>query len=437
LTFLRHQLDCVSVDYEALEELLNLETILGDKTTIREIKRLSYGTKIHLKKDAVTLEKFWNPKPLGHSEEDSFVERNNELLFESLESTRGHSRPKIVLMSAGHDSRRIGGAAKAIGLQVRFATQTTIGLGTDKNSIIAKMISDCLGVPLILEGLPSVERYYSDTLLRGYWLGYESFFHEWIIPLLRVLPRNSLLFDGIIGDIGTNAHWARLFPEQYDTDDIDKIARSICDKWMISPLSSKIGSPSLFERVREQIMSFPDCESRVDYFHLFNRSRRNISCLAQLYNLHGHTVCYPYIFHPLFIHTFSLSPLIRRKKYYQQICMARVNRELSEIPSTRDRLDSRYYFDCQAVKRDRALFFAGKTKFNRQTMELFPNFSVQMRIFRIAALLRSYKLVDRFGWSMFPISNINRYFEWMEDRAEPEFPVLQDTLRNVSSNSAD
>ena len=129
LTLLKYRIKNPSPDYEAWDEMLNLNTVLGDKTTIKEIKRLNYGTRIQISNGIISFVEYWKPAIPEMADKDNFVKHNNELLFEALEFTRKVQNPKIVLLSGGEDGRRIGVSASKIGLPISFATQETGFLG--------------------------------------------------------------------------------------------------------------------------------------------------------------------------------------------------------------------------------------------------------------------------------------------------------------------
>ena len=60
LTLLKYKISKVSPDYEAWDEILNIGDILGNKTTIKEIKRLNPGMRIHINEGKVSYKTFWD-----------------------------------------------------------------------------------------------------------------------------------------------------------------------------------------------------------------------------------------------------------------------------------------------------------------------------------------------------------------------------------------
>jgi len=424
LTLLKFRIKKTSPDYEAWDEMLNLDTILGEKTTIKEIKRLNPGTIIHIDKGKVEFREFWSPEVPSQIDKGNFIRCNNELLAEALELTRHITNPRIVLLSGGEDGRRIGVSAHAIGLPISFAMQETGFLqGFDENKIIVDKVSKYLNYPLICIGLPSAELSMNDMHIRNYWLGFETHFHDWIIPLIKNLPASSLIYDGIAGDVIINGHWARLFPERYKNKNIDQVARLFCGKESTFQIDKNNLNSSLFERVRNQLLRYPDCPARVDYFYLMNRARRTISLMAQLYNLMGHKTCYPFLYYPLFMHSLSLNPKKKIKVLYQRACIEGLNSGISEIPTTRDVLSDEYLIDRSKEGKERELLLTRKVALRSEVKKIFPHLRTHFLAHDLASLFGITKITYRMNWRTIPLSRMSMFFDWLEDSNQPGFPV--------------
>jgi len=427
LTLLKYKIKNPSPDYEAWDEMLNLETVLGDKTTIKEIKRLNSGIKIHIYEENVEFREFWSPEVPLQIDKSKFIRCNNELLAEALELTRHITNPRIVLLSGGEDGRRIGVSAHAIRLPISFATQEGgLEKGFDDDSIIADKVSKYLNYPQICIELSNAKSYMNDMHTRNYWLGFETHFHEWIIPLIRNLPVNSLIYDGIAGDVTINGHWARLFPERYKNKNIDQVARLFCGKKSTFQIDESNLNSSLFERVRNQLLKYPDCATRVDYFYLMNRARRSISLMAQLYSLMGHKTCYPFLYYPLFMHSLSLSTEAKLDILYQRACMEFLNPGISKIPTTRDLLSDEYLIDKSRAVKEKKLLTIEHFKLKPNIKHLFPHLRIRFLAYDIASLFGITKVTSRMNWRIPSLIRMSNYFDWLEDSNQPDFPIRPD-----------
>ena len=424
LTLLKYRLNTVTPDYDAWDEMLNLETVLGDKTTIKEIKRLNPGTRIHISDKAIRFKEFWCPEAPPQIDKGSFIRFNNELLGDALELTRHVSNPRIVLLSGGEDGRRIGVSAHATELPISFATQESgFSQGFDENIIIAEKVSEYLGYPLICSSLPSAVSTLNDMQVRNFWLSFETQFHDWIIPLLKDLPTNSLIYDGIAGDVIINGHWARLFPERYKNENVDQVARMFCGRTRLFQIDSNRLSSSLFERVRNQLQKYPDKATRVDYFYLMNRARRTISLMAQLYSLMGHKTCYPFLYYPLFMHSLALNIESKLDMRYQRACMEDLIPGISNIPSTRDTLSDDYIIDRSRNAEERELLVHQHYKLSPNVKKLLPQLRTRFLAYDLASQFGIKKITSRMNWRILSLSFLSDYFDWIGDSNKPGCPV--------------
>ena len=429
LSLAKYRIGCATPDYEAWEEILNIGDVIGDKTTIREIRRLDPGTRVHLKDETTSFRTYWNFEIPEQAEAGDYIRRNNELLAEALALTRHSPGPKIVLLSGGEDSRRIAVSAKAISLPITFATQDSLTTaGVDKNSIIAERVSKYLEIALHRQKLPDREIGYNDELIRDYWLGFETNQHDWILPLLRNLPRGALLYDGIAGDITINASIFR--PKRYPAlldfcqdKDLDQMTRIIFGMHRAFPIDGTKTASSLFERMREQLRIYPACPRRATYFWLMNHTRRNIGLQAQLYNLMGLKTCFPFLYYPLLMQSISLDPKSQVKLLYQRACMERLNPGIVAIPSTRSTLGKEFLIDFSDHNKRRELLAAKMVALRPEIKRLFPALRLRLGAFEAASILRIRPITSRLSWMAGPLSRMSTYLDWLDDADMPGIPI--------------
>jgi len=423
LTLLKYCVNNVTPDYEAWEEILNLSTILGNKTTIKEIKRLQAGTRIHIKNEKIAFINYWNPEIPEKCDKKNFIKKNNELLFEALEYTRNINLQKTVLLSGGEDSRRIGLAAHEIGLSFTLATQEADTNGVDQNVLIAQEVSRKLNMPILTVKYPSPKLYFNNLLIRDYWLGYETHYHEWLLPLLSEITRNSLIYDGIIGDVTINGHWYRIYPDRYNTQDVDKIARDITEEHLSFKINDIMLDSTLYERVQDQLNRLPQCPSRVDYFYIMNRARRNISLFAQLHSLMGHKTCYPFLYYPLLMQSLSLDPIEKMDIYLQRQCMNALSPRVAKIPTTRDLLDKKYIINRKSQRKKIDKLIIRQLRIKPEVKALFPQQSLKINALRFSSVLglNNYLLCKK--WFIIPLLRISNYMDWLGDTSYPDFPL--------------
>jgi len=369
------------VNFEAWDELFNLGDILGDKTTIKNINRLSPGTRISIEAGEVKFETFWTPEVPEFVDPGTYIKKNNDLLFNAMELTKSFEGAKTILLSGGQDSRRIVSAADSIGLDYDLATQEAIHTGgLDDDVLIAEEIADLLKKPLYRGKLQSANEFYEDSFLRDVSLFFESHQHEWILPLARKISRGSLIYDGIVGDVTVNGHYFRKYSHLIDyQSDTDMLANEICPKKSNFRIDKKLLGSSLFERVSAELKKIPDSPHRLTFYYLLNHTRRSISLQSQLCVLHGHQICYPFLYYPFFLQSLSLSPSLLIEKFYQSECIKATNELLDRIPSTRNKVPEKYLIDFSMEQKVRKNFVFSRGKFSAaSTAKILPDFKFKL-----------------------------------------------------------
>ena len=104
LTLLKYELPRVTANLDAWDEQLTLNDILGEKTVVKEIRRLRWGRKFRMTAARVDTVDFWEPEFPAFTDKKTYIRRNNELLREAMRLTASCDRRRIVLLSGGEDS---------------------------------------------------------------------------------------------------------------------------------------------------------------------------------------------------------------------------------------------------------------------------------------------------------------------------------------------
>lgn len=416
LTYLKSQLTVRTPDYAAWEELLILGDVIADKTTVREIRRLDPGTTITISQGRLTYPCFWKPAVPDMVDEATYVRDNNALLDEALVRTSHQTRQKIVPLSGGEDSRRIADSAIRNGLDVSFVTQEAAHHGeVDIDTKLARKVASVLGQSTRVVPVASAEQALEDWLARDIALGFESLTHEWLLPLVRNLPANALVYDGIIGDVTINAHYFKAFPlalSQYREP--QALASMICGKprdWL-SEISRRAEVP-LVERVRSILATYPDSPHRLTFFFLLNHTRRKIALLSQLFGLDGHWNCYPYAYAPLLLQSLSADPSRIAGRFMQRECLAAVSPTMLSVPTTRGEIPQSYLTDVRQMSRSEALYRRRALAVTTDALDVFPLLRARARWVRLLQQPGLGGALHRFGWFIEPLARFGRFLEWL------------------------
>lgn len=421
LSVLKHFVPNPSCDFEAWDDILRLNDILGDKTVIRGVRRLQSGECIEIRNGKIAVKRVWEPRVVVPMRPDEYVERNNELLLDAMRATREDDRSKIVLLSGGDDSRRLAAAASAESLSFSCATQSAIHSGgVDSDVVIAQQVAKLLEVPHITTELPTTARALKDAVLREYWMGFETRLHDWVFPLVRKLPPGSLVYDGIVGDVTVNAHYFRKFEKSRQWfDDADRMSDILCRGAAIQ-LRSDLVTSTLQERIRTALAAMPKSPHRLTLFFLLNHTRRTIATWMELFRLHGHQVCAPYAYPAFFEQSLAMEVQDYLGCFYQRVCTERLDPRMAAIPSTREARSKVLAVDLAGAKRDRLQMIARRAPIRTEVADLFPQLRSRLRFRNLLGGKTLLSLIPNTGlWWLGPAIRFSRFLDWLDDRSPP------------------
>lgn len=421
LVLLKDRLRKTTIDYEAWEEILNLERILGEKTTVKEIKRLGAGQKIVLKDGRITFETVWTPEEPTYTDPASYVEQNNRLLHEALDLTKNDQGSKIILLSGGDDSRRLVLAARECGLDFGLASQIKTGPGDrDEDSVIAQKVAEGLGKPIQIGPAATPSEYLEEIQSRNYWLGFEAPLHEWIAPLLRKMPQGSLVYDGALGGVLINSHPYREHAAYLDCfEDLDAVTDLVCPRNIRFEFPGHLTDSSIKERVRAQFEALPRSPHGLSFYYLMTRTRRIIASWHQLLYLNGLWPCVPFLYYPLFLQSLSLPPDVQRNSHFQHECMRLIDPVIADLPSTRRYVPDEMILDLGDLHRARQRKLAKSARIRQDVYDLFPHLKrrSQIQTWSTKAGLRK-----RF-WIAEKLHSVSLFMDWLEQKDPIVFPV--------------
>lgn len=423
LTALKYCIDELSPDYEAWDEIFNFGDVLGEKTVLRGVKRLRHGTKIRIEKGRIHVDTVWSADHPPFMDPASFVKKNNELLAEAMRLTRSTTERRVLLLSAGEDSRRLAIMARETNLLVECWTQSAIsGTGNDLESGIAGQVANRLGFPHFIEPLPTKEQLFDDGLVRDYLLGFETSQHDWIIPLLRGMDGGGLVYDGIVGDVILNGHFLKRYPRSVLSGSVDALAELLVPAQTIELDSSLVDTP-LFERIRAELSMFPDSPHRFTFFWLFNHTRRTIASRFELFHFFNHNVCCPYANYALFWQSLALDPKLQLNQRFQNICMHEINSAVASLSTTRDssNIDSAHIRNYKGEDRAREIFAFDNARIREQVISVVPSLARRVKMYRVLKEIGAATPFRNRMWWIEPLTRMSRFFDWIEEKEKPPF----------------
>jgi hypothetical protein len=426
ITLLKGDLKNLTPNMDAWDEILILGDIIGEKTVVQEIQRLQWGRKISIRDGRVEFVTVWSPDVPSQCTRSEYIERNNELLSEAIRLTAAVRQDRVVALTGGQDSRRIAVALQMAGVEMACATQQVVGKGNrDEDTLIAKEVARALGASHTSVPVPAPQGMRADRSLKDYWGGYESNYHAWAVNFVRHLPRGSLIYDGIVGDVIVNGHYFRAYPEAISRyNDLDYLSERICGKPRTS-VARKFLSAPLFERVRADLARFPDSPHRLTFFFLLNHTRRNIGSWLRLFGLFRNLPCTPYLYYPFFLQSLSLDPAEYLQSWMQNECIRAVNPHVARIPSTREPVPSEFLVDLSDLAAKQAAERHRPASVRSDVKGYLPGLAGRHYVQQISSGLRLKGLETRWHWASDTVQRFSEFLDWMDD-AGPVFPARED-----------
>ena len=418
LTHLKSAIPVRTPDYAAWEELSVLGELLGEKTTVREIRRADYGMTLEFVDGRMSVRRYWEPDVPPLVDYATYVRRNNELLDEAMSFLRSQTRPQAVALSGGEDSRRIADAAVRQGLPVSFWTQEAIQKGDiDKDTHLAREVAALLDRPFNVVPMPTDDQFFRDCEERDTLLGFESLAHEWMFELLRHLPPNCLVYDGIIGDVSINGHYFKAFPSAVDGfSDTRALAQAICGpyeaKWWLEEIRRR-AETRLVDRVQAALERCPNSPHRLTYYFLLNHTRRRIALAAQIFNQQGHWTCYPYSYPPLLLQSLSLDARIAAVKFMQRECLAAISPRSVSVPTTRGEVPARFVRNMRGVNARRQTYMRKRLNISPGALDAFPQLRGRARVTPVLQLPGFAPALRRYGWFIEHVARFSEFLDWL------------------------
>jgi hypothetical protein len=404
-------------NWDAWDEILNEGDVLGEKTPIKDISRLRQGEKIVLAVGQLTRKTFWEHKSPIYTDIGTYIDKNNELLTESLKVL--DDERKFIPSTGGHDSRRL--IATAHSLNFNFSTvtqQTSFKDNIDVDSFIAEKVAEMLNINnhQNLDMLPN-NIFNLDVMYKDRWNGFESHNHGWAVNLLRHLPDSSSLYDGIIGDITINNHFITDF-NQFNKHhhNVEYLMDLHIKKPRMFELKSSLLNDNHQNRLKAEIEKFDNDPNRFNLFKTFNHTRRNIGHWYSPFILHGHKINLPYAYLPLFEQSFSLVDTQRRYAEVQLQAMRLINDRVADLPSTRTHEDMNFWRQQGApkVKYELAPISLDISPLNKETFSYLTKNFRDMIFDNIVFRIKPNDMLLKKPWRYEPLQRLQHFLTWLE-----------------------
>jgi hypothetical protein len=319
--------------------------LAGNAALIKGVERVTPGVAIHFRGDAVTPRAWfdWTLLPPGVEQlADEHVEVAEQAFQTAVDRClalmpdRAHNLP----LSSGDDSRRILAALHSRGS--RFRAMTVRVLQKENRDLDARFASEMaarIGFDHEVLELEGAEQFGRDDAACRKLFSSEISEHGWIGPLVRRLGSGqSLVFDGVAGDIFGNTGYARrdLYALS-GTQDLQRIAELATPVIMSDVLRSDAWAP--LADVRSSLASWlellPENANRPDLAFLLVRARRGTGPCMQQTLPPGHVAVCPYLDLDHAMATLRAHPVAKLEQTLQARCLERYWPEYYAVPGSR------------------------------------------------------------------------------------------------------
>jgi hypothetical protein len=436
ITHLKRRFSNLTPNWDSWNLLLNGEDLLGDMTTINEIKRLREGEVLcySLSRAMVplTVIKFPFYKIPKQVSESEFIEQGNSILSNVISNLMGNEENNLIPLTAGHDSRRIASTANDLKIPFRSITQSTRhATNCDIDSLVGKETADMLSLQdrhYKSLSMPNDNTVITQTMEKDYWTGFETPAHEWSVNMVNDIPRNSLICDGIIGDQIITSSVYYNFKNELDliNGDKDKIIDFIVKKKNIMPFN-KEEQEKRRSIIEASVNEYAGDEHTIIKHIVFNHTRRNTAAWYYPFLAKGNRVCLPFADVDFFQHGLSMSLDRKSDKLWQRTCLSKTNPELAKLHSSRDRLPGDYWRSKGAkfVPSEKLLFKPEQVKIPNYALEKLDRNLCEKIFDTIGLKFLPNVTLNSKPWRYLPLQRLAMFLDWLEED-ESEMKILSD-----------
>ncbi len=436
ITHLKRRFISLTPNWDAWNLLLNGEDLLGEMTTINEISRLREGevlcyslTKTSMPFSIIKFPFYKTPEQVNESD---FIENGNSILSNVVSDLMGDEEKNLIPLTAGHDSRRIASTAHALKIPFSSITQSTRhATNCDVDSLVGKQTADMLSLPkerYTHLSMPDDATVITQTLEKDYWTGFETPAHEWSVNMLKAIPDNSLICDGIVGDQVVTSSVYYNFKNELDiiNGDKNKIIDFIVQKKNIMPFN-KDEQERRRSLIEASVNEYAGDEHTIIKHIVFNHSRRNTAAWYYPFLAKGNRLCLPFADVEFFQHGLSMSLDRKKDALWQQKCLAKINPDLASLHSTRDRHSSEYWKAQGAtfVPKEKLTFRPEQVKIPNAALEKLDRNLREKILDTVGLKLFTSATLKTSPWRYIPLQRLALFLDWLNED-ETGMQILSD-----------
>lgn len=306
------------LDYGALAVFYRMGSFVDNDTPFLGVKVLGPAGRIKIESGRINISEsyLWSQKSIAINPCGVF-NQYRELFSEAIREIRPLcENGAIIPLSGGRDSRHIFLEVLAQGINLKQVASSYFEPNNDFGGDVSTAMKLCSRADVELTITKNQVDWFSREKKKNYLTDFCTLQHAWYMGLVKELPAEGLLLDGLAGDVLSKPHKARY------TLDIDEIFRlsdwdALTNCYLANTdsviacftpeIAERLSINEAAKRLLPALKKFSKFNNPQMAFEFYCRSRRNTvlssKCLSS-----PHSVCYPYLNIKLFKYLSSLDP---------------------------------------------------------------------------------------------------------------------------------
>ena len=366
------------INWKAWTDFFAFEWVAGDDTFFKNIYAMPNASILIFKKGKSSIKKYWDYSEIKidykHSEE-YFLEQTEKLINNAMIKLVGslNGQRIIVPLSGGNDSRTIACTLARNNVKFRAISTTQLTPKADLDLDFSKRVSQHIGIDRKVVKLN--EYIYKNFFIKTFLLtdGMAPC-HIWSNPLITSLPKASIVFDGIAGDvlIGRDLFMSEKDQQMSKSFKGNKLAKLFFrnmgggKKILIAKLLrkralSQLHTEKSIKSIETNLSKIRDSPNKATEFFIKNRTRRAICAYSfNMLNSISETFC-PFTENELVEFVLSIPPEITIcYKFYNKL-VKKMFPSISKIPTTRAKPLKinweKYRFDTKSMRKKKIDYY--------------------------------------------------------------------------------
>lgn len=296
------------LDYGALAVFYRMGTFIENDTPIKNVKVLGPAGRIVIRNGELKISEryFWSQSAVDETKE-TLIDKYQSLFEASIAQVKQtSSMPVSIPLSGGRDSRHIFLEALAQGLEIKQVVTSFFEPDNQFGEDVALAKQLCAKASVPVKVIKSDNNWFGREQYKNSKTSFGTMIHAWYVDLAKQLPEQSLLLDGLGGDVlSESKKWNSVIEKAFQQGDWDTLINHYlgfndsCLAVFSPRFTEKISRNLAVERLLPVLKKYEKFHKPQGAFEFYCRARRNIA-LSPLTLTNCQAVYFPYLEKELF-----------------------------------------------------------------------------------------------------------------------------------------